>query len=96
MNKDYFELKKKVKNFALSEMRYSSLISRSVFAKLRVYVKNGRCDIIQTILLSLAHYVVSVPIFDLCWILHHDLSASHMLVNEHTFTLLANCGTDNL
>jgi hypothetical protein len=32
--------------------------------------------------------------FDLWWILHHDLSASHMLVNEYTFPLLANCRTD--
>jgi hypothetical protein len=77
-------------------MRFSSLISLLVFATLRVYVQNERCGIIQTILLSLAHYVVSVPIFDLCWMLHHDLSASHMLVNDHTFTSLANCGTDNL
>jgi len=77
-------------------MLFSSLISLLVFITSRVYVKNERYDIIQTILLSLAHYVVSVPIFDPCTVLHHDLSASHMLVNENTFTLLANCGTDNL
>jgi hypothetical protein len=77
-------------------MSFSSLISLLVFTTSRVCVKNERCFIIQMIVLSLAYYIDSVPIFDLCWILHHDLSAAHMLVNEHTFTLLANCRTDNL